>query len=189
MTPLSKDMLGNYYPNMSLEKGGDLAPLRALAHPIRIRIVSLLTGTSMSATEVAEELGIAHASASYHLRQLAEAGFLEQVDEQPPRGGKGRPQRRYRYDPSSGARLDRTEGRELLYEALSADLARRLKQARATRTSMDAEVWLDRSVWEEVVSLIDRAVALVHDKAGPPRSGDRIKVSMTALLLELDDTR
>lgn len=164
-------------------------PLRALANPLRIRIVSLLTGTSMSATEVAEELGIAHASASYHLRQLAEAGFLEQVDEPPPRGGKGRPRKRYRYDSSSGMRLDRTQGRQLLHEALSADLSRRLAQAKATRMSMDAEVWLDRSVWEEVVGLIDRAVALVHDKAGPPRSGDRIKVSMTALLLELDDRR
>lgn len=54
---------------------------------------------------------------------------------------------------------------------------------------MDAEVWLDRSVWEEVVGLVDQAVALVHGKAGPPRSSDRIKVSMTALLLELDDAR
>ncbi|MDA0638405.1 helix-turn-helix domain-containing protein [Nonomuraea sp. MCN248] len=174
---------------MSWENDDDLVPLRALANPLRIRIVSLLTGTSLSATEVAEELGIAHASASYHLRQLAEAGFLEQVDEQPPRGGKGRPRRRYRYDPSSGARLDRTQGRQLLHEALSVDLSRRLTEARATRMSMDAEVWLDRSVWEEVAGLIDQAVALVHDKAGPPRSGDRIKVSMTALLLELDDAR
>lgn len=163
-------------------------PLRALANPLRIRIVSLLTGTSMSATEVAEELGIAHASASYHLRQLAEAGFLQQVDEQSPRGGKGRPRRRYRYDPASGARLDRSEGRQLLHEAMTADLARRLAATRAQRMSMDAEVWLDRSAWEEVVGLIDQAVALVHDKAGP-RSDGGIKVSMTALLLELDGDR
>ncbi|TMR35308.1 ArsR family transcriptional regulator [Nonomuraea zeae] len=164
-------------------------PLRALANPLRIRIVSLLTGASLSAAEVAEELGIAHASASYHLRQLAEAGYLEQVDEQPPRGGKGRPRRCYRYDPSSAARLDRTDGRLLLHEAMSADLARRLAQAGAQRTSMDAEVWLDRQTWEEVVGLIDQAVSLVHGKAGPPRSADRVKVSMTALLLELRDER
>ncbi|WP_067180459.1 ArsR/SmtB family transcription factor [Microtetraspora niveoalba] len=174
---------------MDGDDGDDLVPLRALANPLRIRIVSLLTGVSMSATEVAEELGIAHASASYHLRQLAEAGFLERVDEGPPRGGKGRPRRRYRYDPSSSSRLDRAQGRQLLHEALSADLSRRIAEARTQRMSMDAEVWLDRSVWEEVVGLIDQAVALVHDKAGPPRSGDRVKVSMTALLLELDDVR
>ncbi|GGO66003.1 hypothetical protein GCM10012289_18970 [Nonomuraea cavernae] len=164
-------------------------PLRALANPLRIRIVSLLTGASMSATEVARELDIAHASASYHLRQLADAGFLEQVDELPSPGGRGRPRRRYRYDPSSWLRMDRSTGRQLLHEALFTDLARRLEQARAQRTSMDAEVWLDRSVWEEVVGLIDQAVAMVHDKARPPRSGDSVKVSMTALLLEMGDDR
>ncbi|MET8049051.1 helix-turn-helix domain-containing protein [Streptosporangium sp. NPDC005286] len=174
---------------MSWEKGDGLVPLRALANPLRIRIVSLLTGASMSATEVAEELGIAHASASYHLRQLAEAGFLQQVDERPAPGGKGRPRRLYRYDPSSGARLDRVNGRQLLHEALATDLARRLAQTRLQRMSMDAEVWLDRAVWEEIVGLIEQAVALAHDKAGPPRSGDRVKVSMTAILLELDDVR
>ncbi|MEV4085725.1 hypothetical protein AB0J43_36205, partial [Nonomuraea fuscirosea] len=42
---------------MSWENQDDLVPLRALANPLRIRIVSLLTGASMSATEVADELG------------------------------------------------------------------------------------------------------------------------------------
>ncbi|MDF5756493.1 hypothetical protein [Spongiactinospora sp. TRM90649] len=41
----------------------------------------------------------------------------------------------------------------------------------------------------EAVELIGRAAALVHGKAGPPRSGERLKVSMTALLLELRDER
>ncbi|WP_030906779.1 ArsR/SmtB family transcription factor [Streptosporangium amethystogenes] len=165
----------------------DLVPLRALANPLRIRIVSLLTGASMSATEVARELDIAHASASYHLRQLAEAGFLEQVDEQPARGGRGRPRRCYRYDHSSRMRLDRSGSRPL-YEAMFVDLARRLERAHGRRTSMDAEVWLDGPVWEEVVGLIDQAVAMVHDKARPPRSDGSVKVSMTALLLEMGDT-
>ncbi|MEV4113282.1 helix-turn-helix domain-containing protein [Nonomuraea sp. NPDC049695] len=166
----------------------ELVPLRALANPLRIRIVSLLTGTSMSATEVAEELGIAHGSASYHLRHLAKAGFLRQADEEPGQGGgKGRPQRRYRYDPSSGARLDRTDAGQVMHQALSTDLARRLRKTRRRRMSMDAEVWLDRAVWEEVVGLVDQVMALVHDKAGPPRRDDAIKVSVTALLLELGE--
>lgn len=140
----------------------------------------------MSATEVAAELGIAHASASYHLRQLAKAGFLRQADESPQRG-KGRPQRRYRYDPSSADRLDRSDGRQQLHQATSTDLARRLAQTRHQRMAMDAEVWLDRPVWEEIVGLIGQAVALLHDKAGSPHADDAVKVSMTATLLELDD--
>ncbi|WP_220189346.1 helix-turn-helix domain-containing protein, partial [Streptomyces phytophilus] len=47
---------------MSWENDSPLVPLRALANPLRIRIVSLLTGAPMSATEVAAELGIAHGS-------------------------------------------------------------------------------------------------------------------------------
>ncbi len=164
----------------------ELVPLRALANPLRMRIVSLLTGASMSATEVADELGIAHASASYHLRRLAEAGFLRQVDEPPP-PGKGRPRVRYRYDPSSAERIDRSDGRQLLHQAMSDDLARRLTETERQRMSMDAEVWLPRPVWEEIVGLVGQAVALLHDRAGAPHEG--VKVSMTALLLELRDER
>ena len=38
--------------------------LRALAHPVRLRILSLLTGADLTAADVARELGITHANAS-----------------------------------------------------------------------------------------------------------------------------
>lgn len=50
------------------------AELRALAHPLRLRILSLLTGQAMSAAEVARALGCTQANASYHLRLLASVG-------------------------------------------------------------------------------------------------------------------
>ena len=50
--------------------------LRAVAHPVRLRMLSLLTGTELSAAEVARELGITHANASYHLRTLLDAGEM-----------------------------------------------------------------------------------------------------------------
>jgi DNA-binding transcriptional ArsR family regulator len=172
-----------YYPNMSWDKD-PLVPLRALANPLRIRIVSLLTGTAMSAAEVAEELGIAHASASYHLRQLASAGFLHRVDDRPGKASRGQPPRRYTYDPSSAGRLD-SSGRHLVQEAGFVDLRRRLALMSRQRRGADAEVWLPREVWEEVVTLVDEAVRLVHDKAGPPRAEGSVHVSMTATLFEL----
>jgi predicted ArsR family transcriptional regulator len=175
-------------PNMSWGKEG-LVPLRALANPLRMRIVSLLTGTAMSATEVAEELRIAHGSASYHLRQLAAAGYLQRVDDQPARAGRGQPRRRYRYDPTSAHRLDRSRGRMLLHEAMFTDLRRRLEQVTRQRRAADAEVWLDRAVWEDVCALVERAVDLLHDKAGPPRAEGTVKVSLTTLLFELADPR
>ncbi|WP_141578851.1 transcriptional regulator [Actinomadura sp. WMMA1423] len=174
---------------MSWEKER-LVPLRALANPLRVRIVSLLTGTAMSATEVAEELGLAHGSASYHLRQLAAAGFLEQVEEdRPARPGRGRSPKRYRYDPSSADRLDRSSGRRLMQEATFTDLRRRLEAMSRQRQSADAEVWLDPEDWDQVCSLVAEAVDLVHRGARPPRSEGAVHVSMTALLFELPDAR
>ncbi len=75
---------------MSLEVTG----LRALAHPLRLRILSLLTGTELSAAEVARELGVTHANASYHLRQLAAAGEVVVAGEERIRGGVAK---RYRH--------------------------------------------------------------------------------------------
>ncbi|AUH40631.1 ArsR/SmtB family transcription factor [Streptomyces sp. CMB-StM0423] len=178
---------------MSWENDAPLVPLRALANPLRIRIVSLLTGAPMSATEVAEELGIAHGSASYHLRRLTAAGFLRRADGAPGAGSgaaaggaarRGQPPRRYEYDPDSARRLDRSGDAGPLLEALFTDLRRRAAAGRQV-TSADAEVWLPRETWAEVCALTERAVRLVHDKAGPPRTGDGVHVSFTAMLLEL----
>ena len=55
---------------------GAVARLRATAHPVRLRILSLLTAEAMSAAEVARALDLTHANASYHLRQLHDAGGL-----------------------------------------------------------------------------------------------------------------
>lgn len=55
----------------------DAAGLRALAHPLRVRLVGLLRKHGPStATRLAEQLDINSGSASYHLRRLAAAGFV-----------------------------------------------------------------------------------------------------------------
>ena len=68
--------------------------LRALAHPVRLRILSLLTGADLTAADVARELGITHANASYHLRFLLDAGEIVVSGEETIRGGRAR---RYRH--------------------------------------------------------------------------------------------
>lgn len=58
--------------------------LRALAHPVRLRILGLLRFDGPStATRLAERLGLNSGATSYHLRQLAQHGFV--VDD-PDRG-------------------------------------------------------------------------------------------------------
>jgi predicted ArsR family transcriptional regulator len=63
----------------------------------------------MSAAEVARELGLTHANASYHLRQLLAAGQLVQAGEETIRGGRAK---RYRYDVDApGARAETVSDR------------------------------------------------------------------------------
>jgi DNA-binding transcriptional ArsR family regulator len=53
--------------------------LRALAHPMRNRIVGLLRiHGPQTATTLAGRLGVNTGASSYHLRQLAEAGLVEE---------------------------------------------------------------------------------------------------------------
>jgi DNA-binding MarR family transcriptional regulator len=56
--------------------------LRAMAHPLRLDLLEVLTvaGPATAAT-CARELGSTQASCSYHLRQLAKYGFVEQADQ------------------------------------------------------------------------------------------------------------
>jgi len=57
----------------------DAKGLRALAHPVRVQLVGLLRKYGPStATRLAERLGVNSGTASYHLRQLGAAGFVEE---------------------------------------------------------------------------------------------------------------
>jgi DNA-binding transcriptional ArsR family regulator len=56
------------------------AALRALSHPTRLRILShLQLSGDATATECGLEVGESASSCSYHLRLLAEQGFIEEV--------------------------------------------------------------------------------------------------------------
>jgi len=59
----------------------DPRAIRALAHPIRLRLLETLgiEGT-LTATRASELLGESPASCSFHLRQLARYGFVEEAD-------------------------------------------------------------------------------------------------------------
>jgi DNA-binding transcriptional ArsR family regulator len=64
----------------------DARTLKALAHPVRIALVEALSmGGAMTATELGEEIGESPTTCSFHLRQLAKYGFVEEAG-----GGKGR---------------------------------------------------------------------------------------------------
>lgn len=64
----------------------DPRTLRALSHPVRLRILDELASHGpATATELAERIGESAANCSWHLRQLAQHGFIEEAG-----GGTGR---------------------------------------------------------------------------------------------------
>lgn len=67
----------------------DVGALKALAHPLRLRLYyALAIRGSATATRLAEQVGESTALVSYHLRALAKHGYVE-LDPQ-PRGEDGR---------------------------------------------------------------------------------------------------
>lgn len=59
--------------------------LRALGHPIRVRILEALANGPGTASTLARELGESSGATSYHLRALGRAGLVEEDATQPNR--------------------------------------------------------------------------------------------------------
>ncbi len=62
----------------------DVATLKAVAHPLRVRLLGALRLTGpATASELARQFGESSGSTSYHLRQLARFGYVEEDADQP----------------------------------------------------------------------------------------------------------
>ena len=168
-----------------------ISALRATAHPVRLRILSLLTNTAMSAAEVARELEISHANASYHLRRLLDVGELEEAGEEEIRGGVAK---RYRYPhehgerPNAGPKPTHEEFTSYL-KALHREVERRSQLPRTGKKvgySSDIEGWVPAEVYKEAAALISQASQLLHDHNAAPRTKGTIHISATLTTFTLN---
>jgi DNA-binding transcriptional ArsR family regulator len=168
------------------------AALRALAHPVRLRILSLLTGAASTAAEVARELGLTHANASYHLRHLLAGGIITVAGEERIRGGVAK---RYRYDveadlarrsPDTHDAADDERVRSVPV-AFAGELRRRSGALRRTSGNFmaDAELWVEPEVWRDVRDRIAQASADLHRAAQAPRTPGTVRTSTTVALFEM----
>jgi DNA-binding transcriptional ArsR family regulator len=104
-----------------------LEAIRLLAHPLRQRMERELRNGPVTATSLARALGESTGLTSYHLRQLAKHGFVEEV----PGHGKGR-ERWWRFVPKDRRFPERPEQSpemravldEVMQQQFGADLAR-----------------------------------------------------------------
>lgn len=70
------------------------AEARALAHPLRLRIIRLALDQPLTISELGELLGTDKATVLYHVRTLLREGFL--AEEPPRRSAAGRTEKPYR---------------------------------------------------------------------------------------------
>ena len=166
-----------------------LGQMRATAHPLRLQMISLLTNQALSAAEVARELGITHANASYHLRVLHEAGELVVERGEKIRGGVAK---RYRYvvlDAPSGTPAT-NDDRIAYVRAIAHEVTRRQSQhVRGSGQMSDIETWVDPETWAEAVGLLRRASDLLHENARPPGAPGTRHVSASLFAFEMTGTQ
>ena len=164
-----------------------ISSLRATAHPLRLRMLSLLTGSAMSAAEVARELGITHANASYHLRQLLDADLVVVEEEERIRGGVARRYRHLFDRPESKWTDEDVAGH---VDAMCSELLRRFPDRQPGKgTFTDAELWVAPETWERAVELLVEASMLVHREARRPHAPDSVRVNLTVAGFRMEDAQ
>jgi DNA-binding transcriptional ArsR family regulator len=157
--------------------------LRALGHPTRLRMLSLMWSGPLSAAALAAELGISHGLASQHLRTLDRAGLVELTEVRAKRGGRERLYRTVKGSPLS----DRRDASPLLTEALVSNLRQRLGTRVPDSASVvtDAELWVAPDVWNEYRKRLADLVAELHDHSQPPRTPGTTPIGATLMAFEM----
>jgi DNA-binding transcriptional ArsR family regulator len=155
----------------------DAAALKALAHPVRIALLeALVTQGPMTASSAAAHLGESPSNCSWHLRKLAEHGFVREA-----RGGNGRNRpwqavsEALEWDTDS-EQDDSSEDQtgRLATDALTDMLVEReLQRLRAARAARDGEP----PAWREATGLVQSQLWLTSDEAA------QLRGELTALLL------
>ena len=167
----------------------DPRELNALAHPVRMAIVELLSISGpLTATELADRLDETPANCSWHLRKLAQHGFVEEAG-----GGTGRqrpwqvPGLGFRWDDehASGSIQERRAAQALSEVVMSRamDRLREFQQRapeeteewRTAQTSTEMVAWLTADELKEmndaITAVLDRYVErLTEPQRRPPGS-------------------
>ena len=167
----------------------EVSALRSVAHPVRLRILSMLTARAMSAAEVARELDLTHANASYHLRVLHDAGELVVESEEKIRGGTAK---RYRYfmrgRPEGGSSRSSVEDHTGWQRATNAEIVRRLAERKqGPGSSADIETWVTPETWQAAIDAIAGAMVMLHEEARAPGTEGTIHVSASSQAFVMED--
>jgi DNA-binding transcriptional ArsR family regulator len=162
----------------------DARVMRAMAHPTRMDLMELVAREGeLTATEAGEMLGLTPANCSFHLRQLAKYGFVEEGE---PRPGRARPWRigsvRHSWDEAGADSETDAAAKALTSVVLGRDIARlhewiegRHEVDPAWRKAAfmtDSLLYLTRAELEELGLSITEQVLAFSDRIDPSRRPD-----------------
>ncbi len=168
--------------------------VKALAHPLRIRMLTVLNERVTSPSELAGELDEPIGNVSYHMRTLADLGMVELVRTEPRRGAVEHyyraierphlPAQDWATLPASVRRsFSDTTARQVLDDLTSAAKSGGFERDGARLNRL--ELKLDQKGWDELGKVLDDAAQRVEKAAAKAkdRKGDGDRVSATAVLM------
>ncbi len=166
--------------------------LRALAHPLRWKLIDLVEREELvTATRCSEVLGVSVASCSYHLSILGKYGYIEQLREA---GGRERPWRqvtRAQDIAPAGPGLEVQRAAEAASEAFLDNevdqLKRRIRSlaaeppewrraSRAGGSNMHVTADELHQIWEDLAAILLRYAARDDDPSSRPDGSRRARV-------------
>jgi DNA-binding transcriptional ArsR family regulator len=136
----------------------DPRTMRALAHPTRLTLLELLRHAGpLTATEAGERIGESPASCSFHLRQLAKYGFVEEA---PREGGRRRP---WRATHVGTTFTDVHDDPETTQAAMGLERVLRDRNLRRAQVGLDARL-AQPAEWRRVLGLSDYTLYVTPDE-------------------------
>ena len=171
--------------------------VKALAHPLRIRMLTVLNQRIASPSELAGELDEPIGNVSYHMRTLADLGMVELVRTEPRRGAVEHyyraierphvPAQDWATLPASVRRsFSDVAGRQVLDDFTSAAKSGAFDRDGARLNRL--ELKLDQKGWEEMGKLLDdtaQRIEKIAAKAKDRKSGgDQLEAAAVLMLFE-----
>ena len=170
--------------------------VKALAHPLRIRMLTVLNQRVASPSELAGELDEPIGNVSYHMRTLADLGMVELVRTEPRRGAVEHyyraierphlPAQDWATLPASVRRsFSDATGRQVLDDFTAAARSGGFERDGARLNRL--ELKLDEKGWSEVGKLLDdlsQRIEKIAAKAKDRKGGDEMTASAVMMLFE-----
>jgi DNA-binding transcriptional ArsR family regulator len=160
------------------------AVLRALTHPVRAKVLTILADCIACPSEIAERIGVPLPNVGYHVRVLSELGLIEIWEEESRRGSVA-----HFYRLTDREFIGKSEWKDLdpkvrnavsgfaienLVADAAASLAAGLFDQRPDRVLLRTPLVLDEKGWQEVLKAYERLTATfekVQSKASERLAG------------------